>query len=279
MAVGKEREGLVRRERNSPGSQPPHRVTGGLLGGRRTKPGSQTPPEPAGGGVRSGQKPSKNPRKADKTPSRKRKNGDCTGLEEMQRLMRTWSGRKREREMEEKTEVEELVVDKPGEKLKKVDVKNTVETIIRKFDKPGTDLGSSSDFVSWKKRRTCLTLTVDLDQGLRVDSDLVLDHGLRGGGEQVVGSDVKHDIEHPHGVSEMGASGLTLNSNIVTNHNHCSNYGGKTGVQRDGGGQGDGGVIPVQFSNMKQRDPRTVGSFSESGSTPDNAAATEGKPV
>ena len=204
-------------------------------------------------------------------------------MEEEKKVMETHHVKKRS----ENT----MTVDKPGEKLKNVAVKNTVETIIKKFDKPGTDLGSSSDFVSWKKRRTCLTLTVDLDQGLRVGreqgvgsnvkhgSDLVLDHGLRGGGEQGVGSDVKHDIEHPHGVSEMGASGLTLNSNIITNHNYCSNYGGNTGVQRDGGGQGDGGVIPVQLNNKKQRDPRRVGSFPESGSTPDNAAATVGKPV
>ena len=55
--------------------------------------------------------------------------------------------------------------------------------------------------------RTCLTLTVDPD------------HGLRGGGEQGVGSDGKDNIEHPHGVSEMKATGSNSNSNIITNHN------------------------------------------------------------
>ena len=193
---------------------------------------------------------------------------DSTGMEEMQRLMRTWTGRRQEREKEvmEAHNVENtMTVDKPVENV----VRNTVETFIKKFDKPSTDLGSNNDFDSWKRRRTGLLLTVDSDLG----------HGLRGRGEQGVGSDVNPNIENPHGVSEMEVKGLKLKSNIVTNHNHCSKYGGDSGVQRDGGGQGDGGVIPVQFSNKKQRDPRRVGSFPESGSTPDNAAAAVGKPV
>ena len=42
-------------------------------------------------------------------------------------------------------------------------VENIVETVRRKFDKPGTDLNNDSDFASWKRRRTCLHVTVDPD--------------------------------------------------------------------------------------------------------------------
>ena len=64
VAAGAGKEGLVRRERNSPGSQPPHKVRGGgLLGGRRTKPGSQTPKSLQGEGLEVGRRPQRTKRR------------------------------------------------------------------------------------------------------------------------------------------------------------------------------------------------------------------------
>ena len=147
------------------------------MGGRGISAGSQTPQELTGGGkegteqgggrsllerLRKGQR---NPTKVVRTPARKEKKVDNTGMVEMQKLMETWTGRRKDREKVEEEVVEAQSVAVKVENIVTVEkpVENIVETVRRKFDKPGPDLNNDSDFASWKRRRTCLHVTVDPD--------------------------------------------------------------------------------------------------------------------
>ena len=280
VPAGKEdgKGNLVRRERNNCGSPPPHRAkVGGLLGGRRTVAGSQTPQEPAAREREAAKKGMRNTKKVERTPGRKRK-VDNTGLIEMQKLMKNWSGKRKEREnaKDEVTEDQladagEAVVVDVGvvgdvETCETGPVMNRVEVVRKKFDKPDMALHTDSDFDSWKRRKTSLHLTVEhVDVG----------HELHVREGQQVGSE-----KTPLRISEREERGLKLKSIVKNNITNCSMNGGTAvGVQRDIGGQGRGGVLPALFRKTQQRDPRRGDSFLVSDGIPGNAAATVGKPV
>ena len=175
----------------------------------------------------------RNPRKVERTPGRKRKAVDNTGLLEMQKLMKNWSGKRKEREKAK----EEVIEDQPAvdtgeavvvavgdvETVENEPVMNHVDVVRKKFDKPDMALNTDSDFDSWKRRRTSLQVTVD---------HVVVGHGLHEKGEQGVGSDMT-----PLSISERKERGLNLKSIVNTNNVNCSKNGGTAvGVQRDIGG-------------------------------------------
>ena len=224
--------------------------------------------------------------KVEKTPSRKRKAVDNTGLLEMKKLMADWTVNRKEREKDKEELVEgkpladtreegKVIIVEKVETVEKepVDVVNHVDVVRRKFDKPDVAMNPDSDFDSWKRRRTSLRVVAGKAGDV---GDVDVSHGLRENVQQGVGGDMT-----PPSISERKKRGSNSNSKIK-NYFHviCSKDSGTAaGVHRDSGGQGRGGVLPAIYRATQQRDPRMVGSFLLSGGTTDNAAAAVGKPV